>query len=199
MRNLRQRILNGASDLRVDQIIHPDTMRRIPPPLDEQFGSMIIKWLPNRSWGQSFALPKCTSEGCSLGDKHLLLGHRRGDHIAMHPEIHGLDEYQATEFLRRQVEGTCLHEFGHAILDKLSTQEAKPLMRRVRGSRSLSTYQGMGDRKMSPYDIFHEDFAEATRYYLAAPEFVSRRYPEWSKVVQHVLARATLRENPDWI
>ena len=139
--------------------------------------SMKILWDNNRSWGKSF----------QIGDKGVLIGHRRGDHIASYPHLHGLTDEQAGEYLRVSIEGTLLHELGHAVLDQLRKKD-KHIMRDIakvalNAESPMSTYRGHDPEQMSAEALLHEIFAEAFRYWCHNDPTLREQFPMWHQLV----------------
>lgn len=157
---LRQRILS-AGPVKVGELLSQTTFDRLPAAIGPAFASMKVRWDDNRAWGHSFM----------LGDEYLRLGHRRGDHIAMRPHVHGLTEEQAEDILRAALEGTALHELGHAVLEAYRTIYGEAAFRSFMvGLREaalqdgpVSTYFG-AEASTSWEDALHEVYAEAFRY-----------------------------------
>lgn len=179
---LRERILLADPDLKVSDIVKTP-LNRLPAKVSKTFLSMRIRWGDNRFWGTSF----------HLGDEFVGLGHRRGDHYATFPEIHGVSERQAEEVLRAQLEGTLLHELGHAVLDAAGAVDewGPALARAALEDGAPSTYYGHG--KMAVEDQLHEMFAEAFRYWVTGHASVERELPTWCGVVGDVVRRLTPR------
>ena len=175
--NLRKRILDCDPTMYVRDIVSYDNISRLPDHIGEQFMSMKVLWDNNRSWGKSF----------NLGDKGVLIGHRRGDHIASYPHLHGLSEEDATEYLRRSIEGTLLHELGHAVLDHLRKRR-KGIMKEIGkvaldGEPPISTYRGHDPEQMSGEQLIHEIFAEAFRYWCHDDPQLRAQFPRWHQLV----------------
>lgn len=163
MKTLRERILM-AGPVKVAEILDLDVLRRLPPTIGPAFAGMRIEWISSRVWGLSF----------QLGDEVVKLGHRRGDHIASRPWIHGLSLEEGEEFLRLSVEGTALHELGHAVLDAYKaaigprTYDAflAGFKEAVLLEGPPSSYFGH-EANASWEDALHEVYAEAFRYMLS--------------------------------
>lgn len=162
MSDLRTRILNAAP-VTVEEIVSLEVAQKLEEPIRAGFLSMRVRWADNRSWGRSF----------KLGDQEVVLGHRRGDHVASRPWVHGLSPDEAGEFLRVQVEGTALHELGHAVLDAyqaiVGEREFGAFLHGLKESVLVegptSSYFGH-DPNVSWNDALHEVYAEALRYAL---------------------------------
>ena len=174
-----KRILQASPDLRVRDIVAQERLANLPKGLRARFEPMSIQWSDNRSWGQSFA----------LGEHRVVLGHRRGDHYATHPHLYGVSARAAEEVLRQQVEGTLLHELGHAIFDEVLKRSEDPLhMARevLEAEGPLSTYQGLKVDE-SPDDALHEAVAEAFRYWIHNDAKLERRFPRWHHFCDYCL------------
>ncbi len=169
---LRQRILDADPTLTVADIVSPAVLRRINARWAIPFAQMRIEWTPNRAWGLSF----------KIGDPIVRVGHKRGHHIAQHPDVHGISPELATEVVRLEVEGTLLHELGHALFDvhraadPTVTQAFQMAMQR---HGPVSSYQGMDVTSMSEDDVLHENVAEAVRWSLMGNHAFTRKYPLW--------------------
>lgn len=171
MDTLRIRILN-AGDVCVRELIAEHVAVRIPRFLRDAFLGMRVRWSDDRAWGHSFR----------LGDDDVRLGHRRGDHIATRPWVHGLTEGDAEEVLRLALEGTALHELGHAVLDAYSQCAGVDFESYLQGLAAsfvadgpVSSYFGHGPHG-SDEDALHEMYAEAFRYFVA-DETLERTHP----------------------
>lgn len=186
--SLRKRILSAAPGIRVGEVVSVQTLRRLPPTVAHTFAAMTIEWLPNRVWGESF----------QLGDRVLRLGHRQGDHVAMQPGYHGIPGRVAERLLRLQVEGSALHELGHALLDAACARmnavglDAQQVLSAVQAVAQQpvrpSTYQGHSGRCKTLLDVAHEQFAEAFRWWAMHPTRFRREFPVWARLVDRVLA-----------
>ena len=171
---LRQRILNSDPTLCVADIVSPPVFRRLHPRWALSFAAMKVEWIPNRVWGLSFR----------WGDSAVRIGHKRGHHIAQHPEAHGISPGVAEEVIRLETEGVLLHELGHALFDVHRFADAEV----TRGFQTamarhghVSTYQGMEPTSMSADDILHENVAEAVRWTLGDRTGVFKHtYPLWA-------------------
>lgn len=177
---LRDQILQADPNLRVRDVVSPKILARLPPNIRHLFGPMHIRWANNRSWGLSF----------QLGDETVTVGHRRGDHVAGLPEAHGISADVAGDYLRKQVEGTLLHELGHAVIDAAPREAVGAARQVTRGHPPPSTYEGHDVHAMSAFDLFHERMAEAIRWWLADPALVEARWPTWGGA-----ARVLVRES----
>ena len=176
---IRDQILRADPSLRVRDIVSPTILARLPPSICSAFASMRVVWANNRAWGLSF----------SLGDASVTVGHRRGDHVSGLPEAHGISRRTASEYLRKQVEGTLLHELGHAIIDATPREAIAAAQSVTRGQPPPSTYEGHDVEAMSEFDLFHERMAESIRWWLAAPQLVETQWPAWGRA-----ARVFVRE-----
>ncbi len=183
---LRTRLLAADPSLLVREVVHPQILELVGAPIAPIFGQMHIAWQPNRAWGHSFQLGT---------DKFVRLGHRRGDHVASYPQVHGLTSRQAEEFLRLQVEGTLVHELGHAVLDAAGAVAGQRAFREAVAQRlpPPSTYEGL--ESLQGFDLFHEQFAEAFRWVLgarAAHQAPPGPVGAWERLVDTITARANL-------
>jgi hypothetical protein len=187
---LRTRLLNSDPTLLVSDIVHAEIIARLPRRARNSFPGMHIEWLPNRIWGQNF----------QLGDPVVKLGHRRGDHVATHPEAHGHTIAEAQEYLRLAVEGTLLHELGHAALDgALLNPEGMQSDGRIfttlkavaAADKPVSSYAGQcaGGQCLAGDDHLHELFAEAYRWWAADPAWFAGQFPHWNDIVIWVNAQ----------
>lgn len=171
---LRERILNAESGIRVGEIVLPAHLRQISPHTQKSFLDMRIEWMGNRSWGESF----------KIGAKTVRLGHRRGDHIATYPHLYGLTAIEAEELLKRSLEGTLLHELGHALLDASPRLfEQRRLLEVAQAEGSFSTYHGHDPEGMGLRDVLHEVFAEAFRYWCMDDSILRAEFPRWHRLL----------------
>lgn len=187
--DLRNRILDAAPGIHVAEVVHPARTDRLPPAVKAAFAGMTIQWEANRSWGKSF----------HIGDKTVLLGHRQGDHLTTYPHLYGITEAQAEEMLRVQIEGTLLHELGHAMLDGVldaNPGEYKRVYQEIAmaalADGAVSTYRGheIGGKRLQPlssHDKLHEMFAEAFRYWCHQDAELKRAFPNWHATVDRVV------------
>lgn len=180
MSSTLQRILSATPNMRVDEIVSSSLLDALPKRIRGPFAAMKIVWSDNRSWGESF----------QWGSKSVKVGHRRGDHFAMHPHLFGVDPKDAEAILCIQIEGTILHELGHSLLDEALKRDPKIMracvnMMNIKGP--MSTYIGH-DKRMSEADKAHEAFAEAFRYAIHQDKTLMRRYPGWHELVRVVIA-----------
>jgi len=179
-RDLRTRILDADDTLRVAEILQ-ELDADVPVEIGAQFLALTVRWGDERFWGEA---PKLGAES------HITLGSKRGHHIAMHPDLAGWDDDDASEILRIEVEGTLLHELGHCLLDAAIESDAE-VMRVVEAAAKaepgVSTYAGAGERKR---DRLHEQFAEAFRWWHADPDGFADRFPSWDDAVAEVLSAA---------
>lgn len=166
--------------MRVDEIVSAHLLGALPRHIREPFGAMKIVWADNRSWGESF----------QWGSKSVTVGHRRGDHLATHPHLFQISPRDAEAILCIQIEGTILHELGHALLNAALTKNPNILrecVRLMKTEGTLSAYVGH-DKKMSDADKAHEAFAEAFRYALHQDKQLMAQYPRWNELVRSVIA-----------
>jgi hypothetical protein len=177
-RDLRNAILNAEDGLLVRDIVQPAVLDRLPLRLARSFANMRIEWLPSRIWGESF----------QVGDRVVRLGHRRGDHVATHPHLYGLSETEAERLLLRWLEGTLLHELGHAVFDAaLAREDWMPKIERCLALEGpLSTY--LGQEELPHDDMLHEAFAEAFRYWCFDDLTLIRRFKAWHALVKSVVS-----------
>lgn len=179
---LTQRILDCADDILVSEIVFPDRLAKIPPNIRQLYARMVIQWANNRSWGLSF----------NLGDKHVTLGHRRGDHLATYPWLHNLTKNDAEILIRSQIEGTLLHELGHAVFDVylLDHDGYREAAQAVLADDVPSSYRGQEPDGKDDYLKLHELVAEAFRYWCHADPKLQKALPHWhafiDKMVQQV-------------
>lgn len=181
MRTVRERILEADETLRARDVLLPEATRRLPEAIARPFGAMTIKWLDNRLWGQSFV----------LGAKTVHLGNRRGDHLATHPHLYGVEAQEAERLLRAQVGGTLVHELGHALVESLP-QDVQTTVLSVADSLSrregMSSYgYSMPHKPNDPYAQAHECLAEAFRYWCHGDEQLRRQYPGWHQLVDAMM------------
>ena len=184
-KSVRLRILESDPTLRVDEIVLKPLMRHLPDSIADLFGPMTVDWQPNRSWGLSFRLGV---------DDQIKLGHRRGDHLATHPFLHGYSDAEAEKILRIQVGGTALHELGHALLDDYLDHDRSVMKRLAEAALTdglFSDYRGMRSEGMSNDDVLHEMFAEAFRYLLHGNQKMRREFPKWDAIYDEVVDYAT--------
>ena len=175
-----QRILLATPNMRVDEIVSASLLNALPRHIREPFAAMKVVWADNRSWGESF----------QWGAKSVTVGHRRGDHLATHPHLFGIDPRDAEAILCTQIEGTILHELGHALLDAALVKNPnimRECVRLMKTEGTLSTYVGH-DKRMSEADKAHEAFAEAFRYALHQDKKLMGQYPGWNELVGSVIA-----------
>lgn len=168
----------------VSDLVDPRLLSRLSEDVRENFLEKTVQWENARAWGHSF----------SFGDKTISLGHRRGDHLSTHPHLYGLTEEQAFRILQYQLEGTLLHELGHALLDAfpsdLFSYTMTAIPKCVRKEGALSTYKGMDPEGISHVDVAHEQFAEAFRYWCHDNPLLRKRFPMWHRLVDQVLESA---------
>jgi hypothetical protein len=180
MSSTLQRILLAAPNMRVDEIVSSNLLNALPKHIRDPFAAMKIVWADNRSWGESF----------QWGSKSVKVGHRRGDHLAMHPHLFGVDSKDAEAILCVQIEGTILHELGHSLLDRALKRDPK-IMRAcvslMNTEGPMSTYVGH-DKGMSEVDKAHEAFAEGFRYAVHQDRTLMKKYPGWHELVRVVIA-----------
>ena len=182
---LTERILDAADGVRVHEIVHKERMRKLPAPLRTSFSNMVIQWNPNRAWGSSFA----------LGDTHVNIGHRRGDHLATYPWLFDLSANDAERLLCLQLEGTLLHELGHAVFDEyLKEHPGYPeAARAALKDGPPSAYRGQDVANMDPDDLLHEMFAEAFRYWCHHDTTIRAQLPHWMAMVDQVVRTVSPR------
>jgi len=179
---LTQRILDAADDVHVVEIVDGRRLRRIPPNVRRLFAPMVVKWAPNRAWGMSF----------QLGDPTVTVGHRRGDHVATFPWLHNLSPDDAERLLCAQIEGTLLHELGHAIFD-LYLQDYDGYKQAAQAALSdgaPSSYRGQDVDGMEPEELLHEMFAEAFRYWCHDDATLRVEFPAWSTLAEQAVLNA---------
>jgi hypothetical protein len=189
MKTIRDRILAADETLRARDILLPEATRCLPDVIARPFGAMTIKWLDNRTWGQSF----------ELGAKVVHLGNRRGDHLATHPHLYGVEAKEAERILRAQVGGTLVHELGHALVESLP-KEVQQTVLSVADSLcrrdGMSTYgYNMPHKPNDPYAQAHECLAEAFRYWCHADERLRQQYPGWHQLVDAMMEHVA---QPPW-
>jgi hypothetical protein len=180
---LTKRILDAATDITVGEVVAQPRLKRIPPHVRALFSEMLIQWAPNRAWGLSF----------KLGAPSVTVGHRRGDHIATYPWLHNLTPNDAERLLRLQIEGTLLHELGHAIFDQYLRNHDDGMKRAAKAALSdgaPSSYRGQDVSGMAPEDLLHEMFAEAFRYWCHNDPDLRESMPAWTSLVNDVVANA---------
>jgi hypothetical protein len=180
---LTKRILDAADNIRVVEIIDAGRLKQIPPNVRRLFSQMFLAWAPNRAWGTSF----------QLGDDTVTVGHRRGDHIATFPWLHSFSPNDAERLLRLQIEGTLLHELGHAIFDQYLRNHDDGMKRAAKAALSdgaPSSYRGQDVSGMAPEDLLHEMFAEAFRYWCHNDPDLRESMPAWTSLVNDVVANA---------
>ena len=159
-------------NLHVSDLVSEGVLDRLHPGWRDLFSRMRIVWLPNRVWGLSF----------QFGDKVVRVGHKKGHHIAQHPEVHGISEETAETILRLEVEGTLLHELGHALFDAhrgVAPAITTAFQGALESNGPVSSYEGMDVNAMSADDVLHENVAEAVRWYLMGSRAFVLRYPHW--------------------
>lgn len=171
-----RRIVNGESDIRVCEVVSDAVRQRMAPEIARVFGHMRIEWLNNRSWGLSFA----------WGDDVVRVGHKRGHHIAQMPAAHGISAAIADEIVRLEVEGTLLHELGHALLDMHGLHMLALAQTCYDREGPCTTYEGQTPASASIQDRLHECFAEAVRWHLMGAAFKGA-YPMWDAVAAYVV------------
>lgn len=175
--NLRKRILDCDPTMYVGDVVAYNNIAALPKHIADSFMRMSIMWDNNRSWGKSFR----------LGDKGVLIGHRRGDHIASYPHLHGLTEDQAEEYLRVSIEGTLLHELGHAVLDQLRMKDRSIMKDIAKVALSveppMSSYRGHDPQQMNAEDLIHEIFAECFRYWCHNDPILREQFPVWHQLI----------------
>jgi hypothetical protein len=177
------RILDAAPDIKVREVVAPARLNNLPVAVRDVFGDMKIKWAANRAWGLSFTLGQ---EDC------VTLGHRRGDHLCTHPSLFGLTPAEAERLLCIQLEGTLLHELGHAVFD-LYLQDHKGFKEAATAALAdgpPSTYRGQDANGMSAEDLLHEMFAEAFRYWCHADADLRAAQPAWDALATRVADNA---------
>lgn len=174
---LLDRLLRADPGVLVKDVIDRSIARTIPATVWANFGCRPIDWRDDREvWGLSFDL---------LRSESVQLGHVRGHHIASRPEYVGLTPKQAEWIVRREVEGTLLHELGHAVwefaLRQLPPGEVQGVRGELRGALDEegvpSTYAGDDE----------EAAAEMFRWYLASPKRFRRDAPRQAAVVEWAL------------
>ena len=188
---LTQRILDADADIQVKEIVDPRRLKQLPPRIRDLFGAMLVKWAPKRAWGLSF----------QIGDPTVIVGHRRGDHIATFPWLHDLSANEAERLLRLQIEGTLLHELGHAVFDlylKDHNGYAQAAQAALKDDPP-SSYRGQDVDQMDAKELLHEMFAEAFRYWCHNDAELVATYPTWHALVDDAVAnarrRVTARDN----
>jgi hypothetical protein len=180
--DLTQRILDATRDIRVDEIVSHARLARIPTRVRAAFAPMLVAWAPNRAWGMSF----------QLGDPTVTVGHRRGDHIATFPWLHDLSPDDAERLLCAQIEGTLLHELGHAIFD-LYLQDHDGYKQAAQAAiidGAPSSYRGQEVDGMAPEELLHEMFAEAFRYWCHGDPTLRTNMPAWDALADAVVQNA---------
>lgn len=175
MTTLTQRILDCADDMRVCEIVDQTRMDALPANIAALFGPMQVVWGPNRSWGLSF----------QIGDPCVTIGHRRGDHLATYPWLHNLSAKEAERLLCAQIEGTLLHELGHAIFDLyLKAHDGyKQAAKAALKDGPPSAYRGHEIENMSANELLHEMFAESFRYWCHRDDNLQAMFPTWDRLV----------------
>ena len=183
---LRERILAADDSLTVGDVVDPDLLEVVPEAIAQAFADLVIAWGPDRAWGEEPILGKDTS---------ITLGHRRGHHIAAHPEWVGYSTEDAAEILRTEIEGTLLHELGHAIW-RIAVEADKGLAAQLReaieADGPVTDYLGHGNAKR---DAAQEQWAEAFRWWVSAgawtngDEFAAH-FGAWSDLVEAALDAA---------
>lgn len=176
---LTNRILDAATDITVGEVVAQPRLKRIPPHVRALFSEMLIEWAPNRAWGLSF----------KLGAPSVTVGHRRGDHIATYPWLHNLTPNDAERLLCAQIEGTLLHELGHAIFDLyLEAHNGYVLAAKAALTDGPpSSYRGQDVTTMAAEDLLHEMFAEAFRYWCHNDDTIKSMQPAWTQLVNAVV------------
>lgn len=181
---LTERILAAAPGIKVAEIVDSSRMARLPSALQRFFGNMEVEWATNRAWGSSF----------QLGATTVTLGHRRGDHLATYPWLYDFSATDAERLLRLQLEGTLLHELGHAVFDSYLRTGAPGYREAAQAALTdgaPSAYRGQDVSGMDPDDVLHEMVAEAFRYWCHHDNTIQERLPNWMAFIDRVVSRAS--------
>lgn len=177
---LLERLLSAAPGIRVNEVVDGNVLIHLPMDLAILFGQKTIKWRTDREvWGLSFDL---------LKDMTVELGHVRGHHIAARPEYHGVTVTFAQGIVCKELEGTLLHELGHAVLTYW--KDTQPARRNTwRDFLKAFVYALEQEGCPSGYgnDDTHEAFAEAFRWWAANPVLSERDAPNQTVLIVSVL------------
>lgn len=167
--SLREAILSSDPTLLVSDVVFEQTAKALGD-LWSHVKSMRIEWVPERLWGREFR----------FGDPYLQLGRRSGHHLFTHPTLFGVSDVQAEKLLRAEVEGTILHEIGHAVeraMTRAGYWTAGQLHEAAEQSDPPSHYD----------DSDAEVFAEAFRYWTIVPSFAEEKWPVLAALCQEGL------------